>query len=105
MTKEQILKKLELYQEKSTSMEAAMSFGVAIKLVLGLDAEQELEEASKDWQPKKGEGILVRDSDSEEWQPRIFFDKAAEGRVMCLNPHPEYFKYLVKWNQYKQLDL
>ena len=82
-----------------------MSFGVAIKLVLGLDAEQGPEEASKDWEPKKGEGILVRDSDSEEWQPRIFFDKGPNYTVKCLNPHPEYFKYLVKWNQYKQLEL
>lgn len=104
MTKEQILKKLELYQEKSTSMEAAMSFGVAIKLVLGLEDAQEQEEP-KSWEPKKGEGILVRDSDNDQWQPRIFFDKGPNYTVKCLNPHPEYRLQLVKWNQYKQLDV
>ena len=98
MTKEQIIKKLELYQEKSTSMEAAMSFGVAIKLVLGLDAEQGPEEASKDWIPKEGDWVCVRDYDYEGWKVRRFVRFNGD-KVVALT----HFGHEMNWSQYKPL--
>jgi hypothetical protein len=100
MTKEQILKKLELYQEKSTSMEAAMSFGVSIKLVEKLDAAQEQEEPAKDWEPKEGDWICVRDSYMEGWITRQFVRYLpGSNRVVCLNPQGQE----IKWNHFKPL--
>lgn len=98
MTKEQIIKKLELYQEKSTSMEAAMSFGVAIKLVLGMEAEQELEEPAKDWNPKEGDWIAVRSNDNYEWKVRRFVRFNGD-KVVALT----HFGHEMNWSQYKPL--
>lgn len=100
MTKEQIIKKLELYQEKSTSMEAAMSFGVAIKLVLGLDAEQGPEEPAKDWSPKEGDWVMVRDWDRQEWRIRKYVrHDPATGEIAARNLNG----CMLYWKQCKPL--
>jgi predicted RNase H-like nuclease (RuvC/YqgF family) len=104
MNKQEILNQLRRYQKQCSTTETIMAFGSAIALVEQLD-ENEKQESEARWEPKKGEGILVRDSDNEDWQPRIFFDKGPNYTVKCLNPHPEYVLQLVKWKQYKRLEL
>ena len=51
------------------------------------------------WEPKKGEPILVRDTDDEEWTLRIFI-KMRNGMFVATS-EPDESHLAVKWKQAK----
>lgn len=51
------------------------------------------------WEPKKGEAILVRDTDDEEWTIRIFIKM--RNKMFVATSEPETSHLAVKWNQAK----
>ena len=51
------------------------------------------------WKPKKGEPILVRDTDDERWTLRIFIKM--HNRMFVATSEPDASHLAVKWNQAK----